>query len=150
MFHEGQFEGRKVRPPVFLGRRPDEPVDEDLQRFSLKLMQAVNHPVFRAGEWRLCDRTGWADNASFQNLLAWCWRKDQERYVIVVNLSDWPSQGEVRVPWADLAGAKWRLTDELSDASYERDGGQMLSPGLYVDLRPWGCHLFNLLQADSK
>ena len=27
MFHEGQFEGRKVRLPVFLGRRPDEPVD---------------------------------------------------------------------------------------------------------------------------
>ena len=27
MFHEGQFEGRKVRLPVFLARRPDEPAD---------------------------------------------------------------------------------------------------------------------------
>jgi Alpha amylase, catalytic domain len=70
MFHEGQFEGRKVRPPVFLGSRPDEPVDEDLQRFSLKLMQAVNHPVFRGGEWGLCERTGREDNASCQNLVA--------------------------------------------------------------------------------
>ena len=30
LLHEGQFEGRKVRLPVFLGRRPDEPVDHDL------------------------------------------------------------------------------------------------------------------------
>jgi hypothetical protein len=150
MFHEGQFEGRKVRPPVFLGRRPDEPVDEDLQRFSLKLMQAVNHPVFRGGEWRLCERTGWADNASCQNLVAWCWLKDEERYVIVVNLSDWPSQGEVRVPWADVANRRWRLTDLLSGATYERDGNQMLSSGLYVDLRPWDYHLFQLVHIDSK
>jgi hypothetical protein len=144
MFQEGQFEGRKIRPPVFLGRRPNEPVDEDLQRFSLKLMQAVNHPVFRGGEWRLCERTGWADNASFQNLVAWCWLKDEERYVIVVNLSDWPSQGEVLIPWTDLAGKSWQLTDVLSGASYERDGNQMLAPGLYVDLKPWSYHLFQL------
>jgi hypothetical protein len=108
-------------------------------------MQAVNHPVFRGGEWGLCERTGWADNASFQNLLAWCWFKDEERYVIVVNLSAWPSQGEVHVPWADLAGGTWRLTDVLSGASYERDGNQMLSPGLYVDLAPWDYHFFQCL-----
>ena len=33
LFHEGQFEGRTVRLPVFLGRRPVEPVDPELQRF---------------------------------------------------------------------------------------------------------------------
>ena len=27
LWHEGQFEGRRVRPPVFLARRPDEPPD---------------------------------------------------------------------------------------------------------------------------
>ena len=37
LFHEGQFEGRKVRLPVFLGRRPEEPVDKDLQDFYTKL-----------------------------------------------------------------------------------------------------------------
>src|SRR6476646_1828315 len=42
LFHEGQFEGRKVRPPVFLGRRPDEAVDEDLRGFYGKLLGAVN------------------------------------------------------------------------------------------------------------
>jgi glycosidase len=58
LFHEGQFEGRKARLPVFLGRRPDEPADEDLSTFYKKLLQTVKSPVFREGEWRLCERTG--------------------------------------------------------------------------------------------
>ncbi len=34
LFHEGQFEGRKIRLPVFLGRRPVEPVDPGLRAFT--------------------------------------------------------------------------------------------------------------------
>ena len=32
LYHDGQFEGRRVHVPVFLGRAPDEPVDADLER----------------------------------------------------------------------------------------------------------------------
>ena len=34
LLHEGQFEGRKTRLPVFLDRRPDEQVDLDLASFT--------------------------------------------------------------------------------------------------------------------
>src|SRR5215470_10576118 len=37
LWHDGEFEGRRVRLPVFLGRRPDEPADEDLRRFYHRL-----------------------------------------------------------------------------------------------------------------
>lgn len=140
LFHEGQFEGRRVRVPVFLGRRPDEPVDEDLRTFSLQLMHAANKPVFRDGDWVLCGRTGWPDNQSFRNLVAWTWRKDEERYLIAVNLSGSPLQAQIQVPWADLAGREWRLHDALSGAIYDRDGNQIISPGLYVELQPWSFH----------
>ncbi|MGO9753812.1 MAG: alpha-amylase family glycosyl hydrolase, partial [Solirubrobacteraceae bacterium] len=33
LYHDGQFEGARVRIPVFLGRGPQEPVDEDLRSF---------------------------------------------------------------------------------------------------------------------
>ncbi|HYX48683.1 MAG TPA: alpha-amylase family glycosyl hydrolase, partial [Ktedonobacteraceae bacterium] len=33
LLYEGQFEGRKVRPPVFLARRPIEPINVELQSF---------------------------------------------------------------------------------------------------------------------
>ncbi len=142
MFHEGQFEGRKVRLPVFLGRRPTEPIDEDLRVFYGKLLKAINDPVFRTGNWQLCERGGWPDNASFLNLVAWSWTGTVDRYLIIVNLSNVRSQGQVRIPWHEGAGKMWRLTDLLSGVVYERDGGAMLAPGLYVELGPWECNLF--------
>jgi hypothetical protein len=150
LFHEGQFEGRKVRPPVFLGRRPEEPADEDLRDFYRTLLTTIDRPVFREGQWNLCDRSGWPDNASFQNLVAWCWLKDHERYLVIVNLSDSPVQAQVHVPWADEVGTQWRLRDVLSGAIYERDAEQMVSPGLYVELGPWSFHFFHCRQASSE
>jgi len=150
LFHEGQFEGRRVRPPVFLGRRGNETVDEDLQSFYRELLAAVHHPVFREGEWKLCDRTGWPDNGSFQNLVAWSWQHKEERYLIVVNLSDFPAQALVPVRWNDAGGRRWRLEDVLSGAMYERYGGEMLSPGLYVELGPWKYHFFRCLRSNGK
>jgi glycosidase len=142
LFHEGQFEGRKVRLPVFLNRRPDESADQNLQEFYKKLLQAINRPIFREGQWSLCDRTGWSDNTSFQDLVAWNWVKDGERYLIIVNLSDSPVQARVRVQWKNAGEGNWKLTDELSSATFERNGDEMLSPGLYVELRPWNYHFF--------
>jgi len=150
LFHEGQFEGRKMRLPVFLGRRPDEAEIRDLQGFYAKLLEAINRPVFREGEWRLCERAGWPDNPSFQNLVCWSWLKDDERYLIVVNLSDDISQAQVRIPWFDASGREWLLVDALSGATYERDGDEMLSAGLYVDLGPWNYHFLQCLSTDKS
>jgi hypothetical protein len=30
----------------------------------------------------------------------------------------------------------------LSNSGYDRDGNDLLSLGLYVELGPWGCHFF--------
>ena len=149
LFHEGQLEGRKVRLPVFLGRRPDEPLDQKLHEFYQKLLELTNRPVFREGRWRLCDRTGWPDNTSFRNLLAWCWLADDERYVIAVNLSEYRTQARVQLPWADTGSGTWRLTDGFSQATFCRDGSEMVSPGLYVDLGPWNYHFFKCLHIDK-
>ena len=142
LFHEGQFEGRKVRPPVFLGRRPHEPLDRELQSFYATLLGTINSPVFREGQWSLCERTGWPDNASYQNLVAWSWRKGDHRYLIVINDSDRTAQSRVQIPWEDVRGNPWRLSDVLSGAIYDRDGDEMHSPGLYVELGPWDCSFF--------
>jgi glycosidase len=144
LFHEGQFEGRKVRLPVFLDRRAAEPEDKPLQIFYSWLLDAINAPVFRSGQWALCKPTGWPDNSSYQNLVSWAWIKDKDRYLIIVNLSDSDAQAQVQVPWDDLRGKTWRLVDVFSGQSYERDGDDMRDPGLYVDLKAWNCHFFRL------
>jgi hypothetical protein len=144
LLHEGQFEGRKVRLPVFLGRRPAEEVDHDLLAFYRNLLRATDHEVFRNGQWHLCERTGWPDNLSHLNILAWCWVRDSEGYLIVVNFCEGQSQALVRLPWAELKGRWWRLTDVLSQDIFDRSGDEMLEPGLYVDLGPWKYHLLRL------
>ena len=144
LFHEGQFEGRKIRLPVFLGRRPEEPADQPLQVFYHWLLDAINAPVFRDGQWGLCSCSGWPDNPSYQNLVAWNWLKDNDRHLIIVNLSDSSAQAHVQVPWEELRGKTWGLVDVLSGQTYERNGDEMRDPGLYVELKPWNCYFFRL------
>ncbi len=146
LFHEGQFEGRRIRLPVFLGRRPAEPVEKALQAFYDRLLAAINAPIFRDGEWKLCGRSGWPDNPSFQNLVAWGWARDNDRRLIVVNLSDHASQARVQVPWEEARGGTWRLTDAFSDLSYDRDGDEMAGPGFYIALEPWSYSFFQCIR----
>ena len=123
--------------PVFLARRPDEPVDEPLRDFYERLVAAD----VREGEWQLLDCTGWPDNDTHWNLLAWTWTGDSGRYVVVVNYSDQRSEARVRLPWNDIGGRSWELAELLGTTTYERAGDELLDPGLYVDLDPWHWHL---------
>lgn len=145
LIQEGQFEGRKVRLPVFLGRRPHEPRDDSLKAFYMRLMQAIQSESIRRGEWQLCMQSGWPDNQSQENLLSWCWHKGRERRLIIVNLSSVRSQGRVQVPWQELGGRNWRLLDVLSGQEFERNGSEMKNPGLYVDLEGWITHFFKVV-----
>jgi hypothetical protein len=150
LFHEGQFEGRKIRPPVFLGRRPQEPSNQELKSFYATLLQSIDSPVFRDGQWALCERTGWPDNSSFQNLVAWTWLKAEDRFLIIVNLSGNIVHARVHLPWRDLTGEAWRLADAFSGATYDRYGDEMLNSGLYVELGPWNFNFFQLGRLPSE
>ncbi len=143
LWHEGQFEGRRVRPPVFLARRPDEPVDHELAAWYRRLLGAVGARGVRRGEWQLLTVNGWPDNQTHRNLLAWAWSggSGSDRHVVVVNLSGVPSQGRVPLEWPDLRGRTWQLTDLLDEAGFQRDGGELVDPGLFVALEPWQFHL---------
>ena len=144
LLHEGQFEGRKVRLPVFLGRRPAEPIDPNLVSFYERLLKETSRDVFRNGEWRLCERRGWPDNQTCRNILTWCWTKDDARYFIVINFGQEQAQALVLVPWDGLRGRVWRLKDVLSGEVFDRSGNDMRDAGLYVDLTPWKCNLFQV------
>ena len=95
-------------------------------------------------ESRLCDIEGWPDNRSCENLVAWCWQSGDRRHLVVVNLSEWDSQGQVRLPWDELGGYSWELHDLPTGQVYRRDGRELRKTGLYVDLGPWKFHLFAL------
>ncbi|MGR3875045.1 alpha-amylase [Streptomyces graminifolii] len=146
LWHEGQFEGRRVRPPVFLARRPEEPVDKELQAFQYQLLAVVaSSGMRREGEWQLLDCTGWPDNPTHENLVAWSWTTASGRHLVVVNLSEQPAQGRVRLPWPDLRGGTRQLAELLGDMTYERDGDELVDPGLFVALEGLRRHLVTVL-----
>ncbi len=66
------------------------------------------------------------------------------RHLIVVNLSGSRSQTRVRLPWGDLAGRSCRLSDRLQMTVYDRAGDELQESGLYVELEPWGYHVFKV------
>jgi hypothetical protein len=141
LWHEGQFEGRRVRVPVFLARRPDEPLDEELAVWYRDLLREVAEQGVRRGAWQLLQAGGWPDNQSCHDLIAWSWTPADDAggvrgHVVVVNLSESQAQAQIPLPWPDLPGRRWGLLDLLSGDDFRRDGGQLADPGLYVDMRP--------------
>jgi hypothetical protein len=141
LLHEGQFDGRKVRLPVFLGRRPDEPIDTALREFYLTLLDVIAREGLRKGEWRLCEREGWPDNHSFLNIVTWCWEDGDRRHLVAVNLSEQSSQGRIMLPWSDLGDSPWTLVELLDGTVFHREGSELRDNGLYVELGPWRFHL---------
>jgi hypothetical protein len=144
-FHQGQFEGCRKRISPHLVRGPHEPTDEAVQRFYERLLAVLRYATVRDGEWRLLECVpAWDGNWTSDGFMAWSWQGgDGQRLLVAVNYA--PSQGQcyVRLP-SDVAPATVRLNDLMSEATYDRDGGEMVSKGLYLDLGPWSYHVFEL------
>lgn len=143
LFYEGQFDGKRVHAPVQLAARPEEEVNRGIREFSERLLKVTKDGVFAEGRWALGAVSGWVDNASFTNLLAWTWRLDNSRRLVVVNFSERSAQGMVDVRELGLAGARWSVSDLMTGDVYHtsRDGDELEREGLYVDLAPWGYHI---------
>jgi hypothetical protein len=152
LWHEGQFEGRRVRVPVFLERRPDEHPDQELAAWYRDLLRQVAEHRVRSGAWQLLTAEGWPDNQSCQDLIAWSWTPGDDAggvrgHVVVVNFSGAPAQAQLPLPWPDLPGRQWHLTDLLSGDDFARDGGGLAGPGLYVDMQPSQFYLLEVRAA---
>ena len=145
-FHQGQFEGRRKRISPHLVRAPRESVDERTRRFYGRLLAVVRRDVVRTGNWQLLDcLPAWDGNGSSDAFLAWTWQNARDaRLLAAVNYAPHQSQCFVRLPFADLGGRTWTLSDLMSDARYERDVNDLVSRGLYLDLPPWSYHVFDV------
>ncbi len=145
-FHQGQLEGRRKRISPHLARAPLEPADDALGRFYDRLLALLRQPSLRDGQWRLLDcAPAWEGNWTSDCLIAWCWQGgDGQRRLIAVNYAGNQSQAYVRLPFPDLDGRAVRLEDRMGPASYDRDGHDLVSRGLYLDVPPWSYHVFEL------
>lgn len=144
LLHDGQFTGRRAKLPVQIGRQPDEPVDEALRAFHLRLLAEMRAPIYQSGKWRLFNLfPAWSNNHTYDNLVAHGWSSEDDYRLVVVNLTDVQSQAIVNLsPWQGIAGNEWHLNDVLNGDDYVREGDHMVRPGLYVELAPFHSHIF--------
>jgi hypothetical protein len=54
------------------------------------------------------------------------------------------------MPFPDLPGKQWRLKDELGNFVYDRNGDDLVSRGLYLDIAGWNYHLFDMQPVQSE
>ncbi len=140
------LEGRSKRISPHLVRAPLEPVDEALRSFYDALLMVLRDPAVRDGEWRMLEcAPAWEGNWTSNCFIAWCWgRGDVIQRLITVNYAGNQSQCYVPLRISQASGRPVRLRDLLGSASYERDGTCSQSRGIYLDLPPWGYHLFEV------
>ncbi len=145
-FHQGQFEGRMKRISPHLIRAPHESLNTDLQGFYASLLSVLNLPLVWGGVWNLLScAPAWEGNGSYDSFIAFGWRgTDGEKMVVVVNYKPHSSQCYLPLTFIDLNGSTWRLQDLLSEASYDRDGDDLHFGGLYLDMKPWQYHAFEM------
>jgi hypothetical protein len=67
-----------------------------------------------------------------------------ERLIVAVNYASNQGQCYVKLPFADRPGATVQFNDLMSDAKYDRDGSDLSSRGLYLDIPAWGYHIFEI------
>jgi hypothetical protein len=145
-FHQGQFQGKRVKIPMHLARGPKEPVDERIEQFYCMLLPRLKETVFREGDWRLLEcHPAWGGNPTWDAIIAFAWTGARgDRRLVVVNYSAHQSQCYVSMPWPDLAKKRWRLNDQIGRAVYDREGSDLASHGLYLDMGPWGYNVFDV------
>ncbi|PHN08043.1 alpha-amylase family glycosyl hydrolase [Flavilitoribacter nigricans] len=145
-FHDGQWEGKRVRLPVQLGREPLEaactcvqseylyqqqltewirPVCKCTYAFYEKLLQYLQKPIFQKGTWEQIEV-----EEGQEQILAWKWQMKKEHLIVVVNysnqtvpgrLSAFPDADKLKLsePWRALSYPHSSLTLEVKLYPYE-------------------------------
>ena len=146
-FHQGQFEGARLRIPTHLCRGPAEPTNPEIAAFYARLLEVLRQtPAFRSGNWRQIEPwSAWDGNWTSDDFIAYAWGTDDGgRHVVVVNYAGNQSQCRLQLPFPEFRGKRLRLTDLLGSEVYDRDGGDLVDYGLYIDLAPWHFNVFEL------
>lgn len=140
IWYANQFEGVWGRQPVQLG------YPTTYRRFYRWLLQITNRPAIQQGTWSLCS----VGNSS--SMFAWCWENDDDRVLIVLNMSEDISDcwGHIAVPWKFLKGQQWKLIDVYNGEMFvPRNGDDMEAGRLLIQSRCWGINIFEVKKLDE-
>jgi hypothetical protein len=143
--HDGQLSGARLRIPVQLARRVEEPAKAEVAALYKQIMMTLPVTAVGQGSGELSQpRPAWAGNLSAQNFVIVQWQRQAPEFdLVVVNLAPARSQCYAPLKLEHLAEHNWAMTDLLGQERYKRSGDDLQNQGLYLDLPPHGAQLFH-------
>ena len=143
-FQDGQFEGKSIKLPLQLGKEPTEEPNLTIIEFYNKLLKIRNNPIFLDGKWSLLDTIQLHRDFTNKNVLAWQWKLNNEKRIVIVNFSD--SDVYCRIKFdVPTATNKVILHDLLNEQKYERDVYEIINEGLFIHLETFNSHIFEII-----
>ena len=130
-------------------------MDTDSRLFHERLLRTLQKPLLKDGQYTPIDvRQAGPDDRTNDAMVAGAWlgrRAADPRLVLTVsNLA--PTKGYARIPLpADRfdAARKYRVIDRLDGRAYERDGAELVGPGLFVALDGHQAHLLEIYDSET-
>ncbi|MEI6712629.1 MAG: alpha-amylase family glycosyl hydrolase [Verrucomicrobiota bacterium] len=145
--HDGQFEGVRRFARVQLARRAIEPVDDAIHALYRTLLPAFAQSPVSKGDGRiLTPRRAWDDNPTSQciNVVEWQETGKENHFdLVVVNMAPHQAQCRVQLGVQGLENGVWHMADRLGDERWIRDGNELITQGLYLDVAARGAHLYS-------
>jgi hypothetical protein len=144
-FHDGQLEGRHIRVPMQVAFRPREQPDARVVAFYERLLACLRRSEPHLGDWQLLSaRATWPDNPTWESYVCMLWKQGHRLLLVCVNYGPRQAQCFLPLPVPALAGRDVVLRDLMNPIQYTRSGDEMIGRGLYLDMPPWGYHIFTL------
>ena len=139
LFHDGQFEGKKIHLPIQLQQEPHEGADREIADFYEKLLDYARVAVMHYGKWMFLECQPFdSGNSSHRNILAWCWHDESDVRVIMVNYSQLGSQARISIPECFFSKAPTlRLRDHLTKQNMPPVRKEEIENGIPIHLEPW-------------
>jgi hypothetical protein len=142
LLHHGQLTGKRIKIPIHLRRGPSEKVDDRIAGMYCELIQLINSVISKEGRWQLLKTVpAWDGNQTHRNFICYLLTHDTGHLLLAVNYAHDRGQSYIRLPALDLPERVY-LRDTLSTKTYVRDGLQLTTQGLYLDVEGFTTHAF--------
>jgi hypothetical protein len=143
--HDGQLSGARLKIPIQLARRAEEPSRAEMVNLYEQLLTTLPGTAVGQGRGELSKpRAAWPGNSTAQNFVIVQWQKQAPEFdLVVVNLAPDRSQCYAPLSLEGLAAHNWAMTDLLGEERFKRSGDDLQNQGLYLDLPPHAAQLFH-------
>jgi hypothetical protein len=144
LFYDGQFEGRKIKLPIQVGREPAEKTSNELLKFYETLLRITKSKIFSEGNWLqlFAEQVDKNDNTS-ENILAWQWELNSELRIVAINYSGKISRCRLKLG-IQTHLSRIELDDLLTNKVYKRSTAEVNNPGLFIELKEYQSHIFSI------